>query len=81
MPEAVRNWSEERKGDECWSREDMQNTKKVTVVELSGSRDELAQDVNWMRDVKASDPKVDKAPDKMAVVSNISPHQWAEGEH
>ena len=26
-----------------------QNTKKVTVVELSGSRDKLTQDMNWVR--------------------------------
>ena len=40
-------------------------------MELSGSRDELTQDVNWVRDVRASDPKVDKSFDKMTVASGI----------
>ena len=40
-------------------------------MELSGSRHELTQDANWVRDVRASDPKIDKAPDKMVVASGV----------
>ena len=37
------------------------NMKKVGVVELGGSRDEPTQYMDNMRDVRTSDPKIDKA--------------------
>ena len=46
--------------------------KKVSVVELSRSSDKLTKDMNKMRDVRTSDPKVDKAANRMTIASQIS---------
>jgi len=48
------------------------NTKKVGVVEMGGSRDKLTLYMDNMRDVKTSDPKIDKATNKMTIASQIS---------
>jgi len=45
---------------------------KVSVVELSRSSDKLTKDMNKMRDVRTSDPKVDKAANRMTIASQIS---------
>nr|CCI55441.1 PH01B031C15.24 [Phyllostachys edulis] len=70
-PEATENWSEEKKASSDGSTKISQNTKKVTVVELSRNRDELTQHVNWVRNVRSSDPKIDKAPYKMAIACGV----------
>jgi len=48
------------------------NTKKVGVVELGGRRDKLNQYMDSIRNVGTSDPKIDKATNKMTIVSRIS---------
>ena len=48
------------------------NMKKVGVVELGGSRDKLTQYMDNMRDVRTSDPKIDKTTNKMKIASRIS---------
>jgi len=47
------------------------NPKKMRVVKLSRSRDKLTKDMNSMRDVRTSDPKVDMAANKMTIASWI----------
>ena len=48
------------------------NMKKVGVVELGGRRDKLTQYMDSVRDVRTSDPKIDKATNKMTIASRIS---------
>ena len=50
----------------------LKKPKKVSVVELSRSSDKLTKDMNKMRDVRTSDPKVDKAANRMTIASQIS---------
>jgi hypothetical protein len=45
--------------------------KKVSIVELGGSRDELTQNMNSMRNVRTSNPKINKAPNKVTIASGI----------
>jgi hypothetical protein len=52
------------------SRKISRNT-KVSVVELGRSRDKLTQYMDAMRDVWTSDTKIDKATNKMTIVSQI----------
>ena len=48
-----------------------ENTKKVSIVELCGSRNELTQNMNSMKNVRTSNPKVNKAPNKVTIASGI----------
>jgi hypothetical protein len=48
-----------------------ENTKKMSTVELGGSRDELTQNMNSMRNVRTSNPKINKAPNKVTIASGI----------
>ena len=45
----------------------LKNTKKVSIVELCGSKNELTQNINIMRNVRTSNPKVNKAPNKVTI--------------
>jgi hypothetical protein len=47
------------------------NTKKMSIVELCGSRNELTQNMNNMTNVRTSNPKVNKAPNKVTIMSGI----------
>ena len=49
----------------------VQNTKKMTIVELSGRRNELTKNVHCIRNVRLSDTKVNKTPNKMTVACEI----------
>ena len=48
-----------------------QNTQKMTIVEFSGSRNELTEGVHYMRNVKTIDTKVNKTPNKMILACGI----------
>jgi hypothetical protein len=48
-----------------------QNTKEVSIVELDRSQDKLIQDMNRVINVRAGGPKIDKAPNKLTIVSRI----------
>lgn len=52
-----------------WCHKGIIYTKKVSIVELCGSRDKLTQNMNIMKDARTSDPKVNKAPNKMTIAS------------
>ena len=40
-------------------------------MDLSGSRNELTQNMNWISDIRTSNSKVDKTPNKMTIASRI----------
>lgn len=44
---------------------------EVSIVELSGSRDELTQNVDIVSYVRTSNPKVHKAPNKVVIMTRI----------
>jgi hypothetical protein len=50
----------------------LQNTKEVSIVELGRSRDNLTQDMNIVRNIRMGDPKIDKAPNNLTIVSWIN---------
>jgi hypothetical protein len=47
------------------------DAKEMTVVDTSGTRYELTQNVNDIRNVRISDAKIDKVTDEMTIVSGI----------
>jgi hypothetical protein len=49
-----------------------QNTKEVSIVELGRSRDKLTQDMNRVSIIRTDDPKIDKDPNKLTIVSGIN---------
>src|SRR5438105_5531035 len=55
------------------------DTKKVTIVDASGSRHELTQNVNGIGYIRTSDAKIDKAADKMAIASRIRKRNTVSG--
>lgn len=48
------------------------DTQKMTIVKLSGSRDKLTQDMQCIRNIRSSDPKVNKTSNNMLIASEIS---------
>jgi hypothetical protein len=48
-----------------------QNTKEMTIVNRCGSRDKLTQNMDRIRYIRASDSKIDKAPNKMMIACRI----------
>jgi len=55
------------------------DAKEVTIVDGSGSRHELAEDVNGIRDIRTSDAKVHKAAHKVAIASGILKRNTVSG--
>jgi hypothetical protein len=49
----------------------MQDTKKVTIVDLSGSRNKLTQNMYKVWNVRSTDTKVNKTPYNMTIMSRI----------
>src|SRR3954470_21614504 len=47
------------------------NTEKMTIVNSGRSRNKLTQNMNGIRDVRTSDSKVDKTPNKMTITRRI----------
>ena len=47
------------------------DTKKVSIVELCGSRNELTQNMNNMENVRTSNPKVNTTPNKVMIATGI----------
>jgi hypothetical protein len=47
------------------------DAKEMTVVDTGGSGHELTQDVNIIRNVRASDAEIDKTIDKVTIASGI----------
>jgi hypothetical protein len=47
------------------------DVKEMTVMDTDGSGHELTQNVNAIRNVRASAAKIDKTTNKMAIVSEI----------
>src|ERR1041385_556145 len=45
--------------------------KKVTVVDRSESRNKLTQNMDRVRNVRTSNSKIDKTPDKMSITSRV----------
>jgi hypothetical protein len=48
-----------------------ENTKKVTIVDLSGSRNKLTQNMYRVSNVRSNDTKVNKTPYNMTITSRI----------
>ena len=55
------------------------DTKKVTIVDASGSRYELTQNVNGIGYIRTSDTEIDKAANKMAITSRILKRNTVSG--
>jgi hypothetical protein len=47
------------------------DTKEMTVMDTGGSRHELTQNVNNIRNIKTSCAKIDKVVDKVMIASGI----------
>jgi hypothetical protein len=47
------------------------DVKEMTIVDTSGSRHELTQDVNVIRIARMSDVEIDKATDEVMIMSEI----------
>ncbi|KAK1644053.1 hypothetical protein QYE76_061858 [Lolium multiflorum] len=47
------------------------DTKKMTIVDTSGSSHELTQNVDWVGDVRTCDSKVDKTPNQVTIASRV----------
>jgi hypothetical protein len=47
------------------------NTKEITIVNQCGSRDKLTQNMDRIGYIRASDSKIDKAPNKMMIACRI----------
>jgi hypothetical protein len=43
----------------------------MSIVELCGSKNKLTQNMNSMTNVRTSNPKVNKAPNKVTIMSGI----------
>src|SRR3954463_15433356 len=49
----------------------MKNTERVTIVNSGRSRNKLTQNMDRIRDVRTSDSKINKAPNKMTITRRI----------
>jgi hypothetical protein len=49
----------------------LKNVKEKIVVDTSGSEHELTQDVNGIRNIRASDAEINKAIDEVTIASGI----------
>jgi hypothetical protein len=47
------------------------DTKKMTIVDLSGSRNKLTPNIYKIRNVRSSDTKVNKTPYNVTIMSRI----------